>query len=117
MRLNVPLKRQSGLQESLELNCRCLLMISCLVQCWCKLLIWGAVDFIAENSQSLLKRAAPGSPAGTLHPWCWAASVVRLCLNPNVYHKKNNNTGELVLGGRYLKTVRLRTSTKGSYPI
>lgn len=64
-----------------------LLMISCLVQYWCKLLIWGAVLFLAESSQSPLRKAAPGS---IQHPCCYAGSTVGLCLNPNIYdtHKK-----------------------------
>lgn len=83
-------------------------MISCLVQYWCKLLIWGAVLFLAVSSQSPLRKAAPGS---IQHPCCYAGSMVGLCLNPNIYdtHKKKEkkkgerkDTRELVLGGRYL---------------
>lgn len=88
-------------------------MISCFVQYWCKLLIWGAVEFIAGSSQSLIRRAAPGDHAGILHKQCHkGVCVLGLCLD--IQHHKNKATGEVVLGGMYLKAVWVRISIEGS---
>lgn len=77
-------------------------MISYFIQDWCKLLTWGAVEFIAESSKPI-KEDCPREPCR--HPE--HAALCRDCGQPLPeaeylpQKKPTNSTGELVLGGRY----------------